>query len=68
MKNNYSFEISSVRDYWNERPCNIKHSQSEIGTRIYFDEVEKRKYFVEPHIPDFADFKKWKGKKVLEKS
>jgi len=28
--------------------------------------VEKRKYFVEPHIPGFAEFKKWKGKRVLE--
>ncbi len=58
--------IHSVRSYWNERPCNIRHSQDEIGTRSYFDEVEKRKYFVEPHIPAFADFQRWKGKKVLE--
>ena len=27
---------------------------------------EKRKYFVEPHIPAFAQFERWKGKKVLE--
>jgi 2-polyprenyl-3-methyl-5-hydroxy-6-metoxy-1,4-benzoquinol methylase len=37
-----------------------------VGTREYFDEVEARKYFVEPHIPEFAQFKQWKGKKVLE--
>src|SRR5262249_45072159 len=36
------------------------------GTREYFDEVERRKYFVEPHIPQFADFPRWKGKRVLE--
>lgn len=53
-------------NYWNARPCNIRHSKSELGTRAYFDEVEKRKYFVEPHIPAFADFGAWKGKKVLE--
>ena len=58
--------IDDVKNYWNTRPCNIRHSKSEIGTRQYFDEVEHRKYFVEPHIPGFADFKKWKGKKVLE--
>jgi ubiquinone/menaquinone biosynthesis C-methylase UbiE len=28
--------------------------------------VEKRKYFVEPHIPGFAQFERWGGKKVLE--
>jgi SAM-dependent methyltransferase len=58
--------IDDVKNYWNTRPCNIRHSKSEIGTRQYFDEVEHRKYFVEPHIPGFADFKKWEGKKVLE--
>ncbi len=58
--------IRNVKDYWDQRPCNIRHSPSKIGTRQYFDEVEERKYFVEPHIPRFADFKKWRGKKVLE--
>jgi len=28
--------------------------------------VEQRKYFVEPHIPAFAQFERWSGKKVLE--
>ena len=58
--------IDEVRDYWNARPCNIRHSTAEIGTREYFDQVEARKYFVEPHIPDFAEFERWRGKKVLE--
>ncbi|MBA3691918.1 MAG: class I SAM-dependent methyltransferase [Acidobacteria bacterium] len=59
-------EIQSVRDYWNRRPCNIRHSTAEIGTKEYFDQVEARKYLVEPHIPAFAGFANWKGKKVLE--
>ncbi|MBA4319680.1 MAG: class I SAM-dependent methyltransferase [Flavobacterium sp.] len=58
--------IEKVKKYWDERPCNIRHSQSKIGTRQYFNEVERRKYFVEPHIPRFAEFEKWRGKKVLE--
>ncbi len=58
--------ISDIENYWNARPCNIKHSTKPIGTVEYFDEVEKKKYFVEPHIPIFAEFEKWKGKKVLE--
>jgi 2-polyprenyl-3-methyl-5-hydroxy-6-metoxy-1,4-benzoquinol methylase len=58
--------IDDVKSYWNNRPCNIKHSNKEIGTKEYFDEVEWRKYFVEPHIPLFAEFDKWKGKSVLE--
>src|SRR5437879_4912272 len=56
----------AVRDYWNTRPCNIRHSRAPVGTREYFDEVEQRKYSVEPHIPGFAEFAKWRGKRVLE--
>lgn len=59
-------DIQIVQSYWNARPCNIRHSTQPIGTKEYFDEVEKRKYFVEPHIPGFAQFERWKGKKVLE--
>lgn len=59
-------DLSAVRDYWNRRPCNIRHSTAEVGTREYFDQVEARKYMVEPHIPGFAEFERWKGKRVLE--
>lgn len=67
MKNNSSdIAVDDVRAYWDRRPCNIRHSTKPIGTREYFDEVEARKYKVEPHIPGFAEFKKWSGKRVLE--
>jgi SAM-dependent methyltransferase len=58
--------IEKVAEYWDRRPCNIRHSRAEIGTRQYFDEVEQRKYFVEPHIPGFAQFEHWRGRRVLE--
>jgi ubiquinone/menaquinone biosynthesis C-methylase UbiE len=58
--------VDQVRSYWDRRPCNIRHSPKPVGTREYFDEVEARKYFVEPHIPRFAEFERWRGKKVLE--
>jgi len=58
--------IEDVKEFWNKRPCNIRHSNKEIGSKEYFDEIEHRKYFVEPHIKEFADFDKWKDKKVLE--
>ena len=63
---NSQYNIDAVKNYWNTRPCNIRHSNLEFGTKEYFNEVENRKYFVEPHILAFADFKKWAGKKVLE--
>lgn len=59
-------DIEQVRDYWNARPCNVRHSPAPVGTSEYFDQVEARKYLVEPHIPGFADFDRWAGKDVLE--
>jgi SAM-dependent methyltransferase len=64
-----SIALPSVQDvaaYWDRRPCNIRHSTKAVGTKEYFDDVEARKYFVEPHIPGFAEFTRWSGKRVLE--
>ena len=59
-------DINSVYTFWNDRPCNIKHSNKEIGTKEYFVEVTNRKYLVESHIIDFANFKNYNQKTVLE--
>lgn len=59
-------EIAPVRDYLNARPCNLRHSTAPVGTKQYFDEVETRKYFVQPYIPGLAPLEKWNGKRVLE--
>ncbi len=58
--------IKTVKEYWDRQPCNVRHSPKPIGTLDYFNEVEARRYFVEPHIPQFAEFPRWKGKRVLE--
>jgi len=58
--------INSVRNYWNIRPCNVRHSKKEFLSKEYFSEVETKKYFVEPHILTFAEHNKWNKKNVLE--
>ena len=58
--------IDDVKQYWDDRPCNVRHSKKDLGSIEYFDEVERKRYTAEPHIPKFADFSAWKGKKVLE--
>ncbi len=58
--------LDDVRSYWNRRPCNVRHSRQPVGSKPYLDEVEARRYFVEPHIPRFAQFERWAGKTVLE--
>ena len=59
-------QIESVKEYWNKQPCNINHSKQLLFSEEYFNEVERKKYLVEKHIPAFADFNKYKGLKVLE--
>lgn len=58
--------LDQVKNFWDSRPCNIKHSNKEVGTKNYFLEVTSKKYKVEPHILNFANFPFWKNKKVLE--
>ena len=66
MSNNNQELLEQIRTYWNNRPCNIRHSQSPVGTKEYFDEVEARRYANEPHNYTFPEFERWRGKRVLE--
>lgn len=52
--------------YWDKQPCNILHGQSPRGTEEFYREITERRYYVEPHIPEFAGFHHWQGKRVLE--
>jgi 2-polyprenyl-3-methyl-5-hydroxy-6-metoxy-1,4-benzoquinol methylase len=58
--------VDKIKQYWNAQPCNVKHSLSEPGTEQYWNEVTERRFFVEPHLRDFASFHQWRGKRVLE--
>jgi SAM-dependent methyltransferase len=58
--------IDRIKNYWNTQPCNVKHSLAESGTEQYWNEISERRYFVEPHLRDFAGFHQWRGKRVLE--
>ncbi len=58
--------LKKVKDYWNRQPCNIKFSNKKFLSKNYFMEVKRKKYFVEKHIINFAEFKKYKNKNVLE--
>ena len=58
----------AVRSYWNAQPCNSRWRFPNVafGTREHWELVTERKYTVESHIPDFANFSAWRGKRVLE--
>tara|TARA_A100001015_G_scaffold305699_1_gene398793 strand:+ start:3898 stop:4689 length:792 start_codon:yes stop_codon:yes gene_type:complete len=55
-----------IQNFWNKKPCNVGHSKKTFLSKEYFDEVKKKRFFVEPHIKTFADFKTYKNKNVLE--
>ena len=59
---------SDVQNYWDSNTCNTKWNFPgvEKGSKAYYDATKKRKYEIEPHIPVFAEYARWKGKKVLE--
>ena len=59
-------KIKLIKKYWDNQTCNINHSKKKFLSKEYFKEVRKKRFFVEPHILDFADFKSFKNKKVLE--
>jgi 2-polyprenyl-3-methyl-5-hydroxy-6-metoxy-1,4-benzoquinol methylase len=66
VANKNQIDKKLVISYWDNQPCNINHSKQTFGSIEYFNEVEQKKYFVEPHIPKFAEFQKYSGKNVLE--
>ena len=55
-----------VRAYWQAEPCGTSTTAAEPGTREFYADVERRRYELEPFIPGFADFDRWRGKHVLE--
>jgi len=55
-----------IKDYWNNQPCNVRHSKNPPGSLEFFQDVSARRYRVEPHIPEFAGFHLWQGRQVLE--
>jgi SAM-dependent methyltransferase len=59
-------KIAEVERYWDARPCNVRHSTAPAGTVQWSADVTWRRYHVEPHIVDFAQFPRWKDKHVLE--
>jgi len=57
---------SEVKKYWNKRSCGTEYAIGKKYSREYFDSMEKHRYEVEPEILSFAEFGKYKGKKILE--
>jgi ubiquinone/menaquinone biosynthesis C-methylase UbiE len=55
-----------VYRYWQAESCGTEHASSATGTQAYYDEIEAARYGLEPFIPGFAEFERWRGRRVLE--
>lgn len=55
-----------IKEYWNRQPCNILHGVGSPDTPEFYHAISQRRYTVETHIPEFAGFHLWQGKRVLE--
>lgn len=45
-------DVKKVAEFWDKNPCNFRRSKQEPGSRGFFEDIEKNKHFVEPHIPE----------------
>ena len=55
-----------VAKYWDNTPCGTDNITFAEGSLEFFEEIENRRYELEPFIHSFAQFTRWRGKKVLE--
>ena len=57
---------ASVKAFWNKQSCDTWHTGSEKFTREYFEQIEEWRYRDQSFIHSFAQFSRYRGKRVLE--
>ncbi len=55
-----------VRQYWQDNPCGVEYSGKPQGSIEWSEEIEESRYDQEPFVHAFAQFTRWRGKRVLE--
>ncbi len=56
----------SVEEYWDKHPCDSEGIAFPEGSLEFFEEREEKRYQGQAFIHSFAQFTRWRGKKVLE--
>ena len=54
------------QNFWTGYQPGFRVSDRPVGSREFFDEVERERYMLEPHIPELANFAAWRDRDVLE--
>jgi ubiquinone/menaquinone biosynthesis C-methylase UbiE len=55
-----------VKSFWNAAPCGTRDISAKPGSIEFLQALERQRDDLEPYIRGFAEFDRWKGKKVLE--
>lgn len=55
-----------VKSFWEENTCGTQIADNAQTPDEYYKTIERFRYNKEPYIHHFAQFPKWKGKKILE--
>jgi SAM-dependent methyltransferase len=55
-----------VRQFWNQQSCDTQVAGSAKFSREYFEEIENFRYRDQPFIHSFAQFTRYRGRRVLE--
>ena len=63
--NNHELK-KEVAHYWDQASCGTEFINKEKYSPEYFNEIESFRYRIEPEIFSFAQFTRFRGKKVLE--
>jgi ubiquinone/menaquinone biosynthesis C-methylase UbiE len=57
---------SEVRDFWNKESCGTSTTTAQKFSKTYFEEIEDFRYYDQPYSHSFAQFTRYRDKKVLE--
>src|SRR3982751_4869116 len=57
---------AEVRDFWNQQSCDTQVAAAPKFSREYFEQIEAFRYRDQPFIHGFAQFTRYRGKRVLE--
>jgi len=57
---------NAVKEFWNRESCDTWQAHSEKFSREYFEQIEEWRYRDQPFIHSFAQFTRYRGKRVLE--
>ena len=59
-------DVENRREFWATYQPGFRATEHEIGTERFFEDVQRDRYALEPHIPEVVRFSHWGNRDVLE--